>query len=309
MRKTIIIIGVFVLSLFALTDSINAQGTFNCRYIAGPGACQLDQNNCASGFTPDATLCPLMSGNPDLCNGTKALPLGCIPIQTAPPAQNNRYGCEVDTQNGTCVVAPGNTCVSGYAPGSQCGSLTLGNCQGATFSCVQEQDGCGTPGKNCCAGSTCSQGSCNTATNKCEACGTQGLTCCPGPFGCQESGKSLKCNSANICELIGVEADPVNFTTCDAQGGEGIPTAIGCIPITSMTALTTFVLRWGLGIAGGIALLMIVVAGYMTMTSQGDPKRLQSGQELMTSAISGLLLLIFSIFILRLIGVNVLGLF
>jgi 3-phosphoglycerate kinase len=98
--------------------------------------------------------------------------------------------------------------------------------------------------------------------------------------------------------------------TCDAlAGGKGVDTAIGCIPIENITALTTFVMRWLLGIGGGIAFLMILFAGFQIMTSSGDPKKLSSGQELLTSAVSGLILVIFSIFILRLIGVNILGIF
>lgn len=45
----------------------------------------------------------------------------------------------------------------------------------------------------------------------------------------------------------------------------------------------------------------------MIITSQGDPRRLQSGKELLTAAIAGLLLVIFSVLILRVIGVNILG--
>jgi 3-phosphoglycerate kinase len=68
-------------------------------------------------------------------------------------------------------------------------------------------------------------------------------------------------------------------------------------------------MRWLLGIGGGIAFIMILAAGFQILTSSGDPKRLSTGQELLTSAVSGLILIIFSIFILRLIGVNILGLF
>ncbi len=50
------------------------------------------------------------------------------------------------------------------------------------------------------------------------------------------------------------------------------------------------------------------MAGFQITTSSGDPKRLQAGKELLTSAIAGLLLLILSAFILRLIGVDILGL-
>lgn len=44
------------------------------------------------------------------------------------------------------------------------------------------------------------------------------------------------------------------------------------------------------------------------MTASGDPERLKAGQELLTSAIAGLILLIFSIFILKFIGIDILGL-
>jgi uncharacterized protein (DUF2345 family) len=54
---------------------------------------------------------------------------------------------------------------------------------------------------------------------------------------------------------------------------------------------------------------MILAAGFQILTSSGDPKKLSAGQELLTSAVSGLILIVFSIFALRLIGVNILGLF
>jgi hypothetical protein len=83
-------------------------------------------------------------------------------------------------------------------------------------------------------------------------------------------------------------------------------TAIGCIPIDSQTALFGFILGWSIGIAGGIAFILILIAGFQITTSAGDPKKLQAGQELLTSAISGILLLIFSVIVLKFIGVNIL---
>ena len=87
----------------------------------------------------------------------------------------------------------------------------------------------------------------------------------------------------------------------------GIDTAIGCIPIGTEDSLFGFILGWAIGIAGGVAFLLILYAGFMITTSSGDPKKLQAGRELLTSAIAGLLLLIFSVFILKLIGVDILG--
>ena len=86
-----------------------------------------------------------------------------------------------------------------------------------------------------------------------------------------------------------------------------INTAIGCIPIYDSGALIGWVLRWTIGIGGGIAFILILVAGFQIMTSRGDPQRLQAGKELLTSAIAGILLIIFSVFILEVIGVDILG--
>lgn len=100
-----------------------------------------------------------------------------------------------------------------------------------------------------------------------------------------------------------ISNDSVQCSTSTVQNG--INTAIGCIPFGDQNALIGFFLKWGIGIGGGIAFLLILAAGFQIMTSRGDPKRLQAGQELMTSAIAGLLLLIFSVVILRIIGFDI----
>jgi len=85
-------------------------------------------------------------------------------------------------------------------------------------------------------------------------------------------------------------------------------TAIGCIPVFDQTEFLAFILRWGVGIGGGIAFILILYSGFMIMTASGNPERIKAGQELLTSAISGLILLIFSIFVLKFIGIDILGL-
>jgi hypothetical protein len=94
--------------------------------------------------------------------------------------------------------------------------------------------------------------------------------------------------------------DPIKEGSPTCPDGKSINTAIGCIPINDTDA--------AIGVGGGIAFLLIVLAGFQIMTSAGNPDRLKAGQELMTSAIAGLILLIFSVFILRIIGVDILGL-
>jgi hypothetical protein len=90
-------------------------------------------------------------------------------------------------------------------------------------------------------------------------------------------------------------------------GETSINTAIGCINVLgSQEEFLGDLLRWAIGVGSGIAFLLIVYAGFMIMTSSGNPDRLKAGQELLTSALSGLILLIFSVFILNLIGVKIL---
>lgn len=93
---------------------------------------------------------------------------------------------------------------------------------------------------------------------------------------------------------------------CDPPANTRISTAIGCIPVNDPHAFAGWFLGWAIGISGGLALLFIIFSGYQIMTAAGDPQRLQSGRELLTAAVSGLILIIFSIFLLRLIGVQIL---
>jgi hypothetical protein len=99
-----------------------------------------------------------------------------------------------------------------------------------------------------------------------------------------------------------------NGPTENCPNDTEINTAIGCIPFGDTNAFVGFILRWAIGVGGGIAFLLIIMATFQIMSSSGDPERLKGGQELLTSAIAGLIMLIFSVFILRVIGVDILKL-
>lgn len=91
----------------------------------------------------------------------------------------------------------------------------------------------------------------------------------------------------------------------DDQDAAGIWTAVGCIK-REPTALISALIQIGLSIAGGITLLVILAAGFMLTTSQGDPKRAGEAKEMITAAVMGILFIIFSVTILQFIGYNVL---
>jgi len=85
----------------------------------------------------------------------------------------------------------------------------------------------------------------------------------------------------------------------------GINTAIGCVPM-EMSEFIRWLLSWLFGVAGGIAFVLMVFGFIMLGTSQGDEKKVAGAKETITSAITGLLVSIFAVFILRLIAVNIL---
>ncbi|OGM32705.1 hypothetical protein A2803_01470 [Candidatus Woesebacteria bacterium RIFCSPHIGHO2_01_FULL_44_21] len=95
---------------------------------------------------------------------------------------------------------------------------------------------------------------------------------------------------------------------CD--DGEGrVSTAIGCIPFTIISETARFFLAWSLSIGGGIALLLIGISAFMLATSSGNPQKVESAKSLFWAALTGLGMLILSVFLLRFIGVEVLELF
>lgn len=84
-------------------------------------------------------------------------------------------------------------------------------------------------------------------------------------------------------------------------------TAIGCIP-TNPSEFAQAVLKFVLGIGGGLAFLLMLLGAFQMLTSAGNPETLHAGKERFTDAIIGLLFIIFSILLLQIIGVDILGL-
>ena len=82
-------------------------------------------------------------------------------------------------------------------------------------------------------------------------------------------------------------------------------TAIGPIS-TEPQAFVRSIFSIVLGLAGGIALLLIMYSGVKIMSSQGNPEEITAARDQFFSAIIGLVFIIFSFVILQVIGVEVL---
>lgn len=87
-------------------------------------------------------------------------------------------------------------------------------------------------------------------------------------------------------------------------GREGIWTAIGCIP-RDPEKIVKSLLRLGLGMGGGFALIIILASGFVLSVSQGEPNRINEAKQWLTSALVGMLFIIFSVTLLHFIGYTI----
>lgn len=109
-----------------------------------------------------------------------------------------------------------------------------------------------------------------------------------------------------ICDSLGQGAGS-DCRKCIEDGGK-LWTAIGCVPSNMGEFVKDYVFVYGVGIAGGIAFLYFIYGCFLILTSAGNAERVEEAKAIITSALSGLLLIIFSVVLLRIIGVDILRL-
>lgn len=269
-------------------------------YVCDQGYCQPPAATCGKAYTPCCD-----SPNPQCADGLTCQNNACIPETPPPTCGEHGQAC-----------CPGNECnVAGEA------------CFGGICNPCGSTGQCGGPGQPCDTSSgspSCQTGYiCNPADNTCvidnqnfSQCQAAGGTCeteTTCPTGKIADSKLAGCQTGTICCV----ADPnytrphggnIKYLFCDPEEQTEINTAIGCIPISDTNRLVGFFLRFAIGIGGGIAFLLILYSGFQIITSGGDPERVKGARQLLTAAISGLLILVLSVFILEILGVDILKL-
>ncbi|MEK7581656.1 MAG: hypothetical protein AAB512_05230 [Patescibacteria group bacterium] len=100
------------------------------------------------------------------------------------------------------------------------------------------------------------------------------------------------------------EADPQSCNPCSSGTCE---TGIGPLN-TNLKQFAEQILGIATGMAGGIALILMVIGAIRVLMSSGDQQKLNGGREMIVSALAGLLFLVFAVLILRFIGISIMGL-
>lgn len=259
-----------ILGILSIPNRIHAVGSCIC----APPA-DFTDTSCYAGP-------PAVIGFENLCDTFNGETPQCAPYNSSHgPLEGPCGAC-------TCVGAAPEPTVTPGGP-----TVTPG-----VTGCISEGNSCTSSGTPCC--NLPQPMTCCAATNTCL-----------GDVVCSQGGyKDSLITIRNVCDSVG----PGLKSTCEScmkatsEGGKGGAwTAIGCLETENPSAFIGTLLTFGIGIAGGIAFLLILLGGFQMMTAAGNPEQLNAGKELVGSAITGLLLIVFSVFILRVIGVDILG--
>lgn len=108
---------------------------------------------------------------------------------------------------------------------------------------------------------------------------------------------------ARLCTFI---KDAGEKKQCFDCNNHGVWTSIGCVDFKPEKFIGEKVFGLGVGFAGIFSLLCIIYSAFLLQISRGDPERIKKAREYITNCVLGLIMVIFSIIILRTIGVDIL---
>ncbi len=104
--------------------------------------------------------------------------------------------------------------------------------------------------------------------------------------------------------IVGINAASGAQAVCE---GTGINTALGCIS-SNPDQFVTQIVQLAVGIGGALGLILILYGFFIVTTSAGIPDKIKAGQEVITSAIIGLVFITLSVVMMRFLGITVFSL-
>lgn len=95
-----------------------------------------------------------------------------------------------------------------------------------------------------------------------------------------------------------------NIASIGVANAQGVNTDFGTEPVTNVTDYVNRIIGWSYIVIPGLAVIMIIYAGYIYMTSQGNPERVNLAKEIIIGVITGIALLFLIRIILSTVGVQ-----
>src|SRR3989344_2568532 len=274
-------VSIFFISFPSTAKAQATPGTCACEWAGMPGpstSCVLGSNpvsNCIAGFVPSCYQETV--GGSNFCNCQCVTP-------TPTPGPGN---CSCTQVSGVCqpLQGPGYCNQSaGYIP--KCSTF------GSSCSCICVIP---TPTVYPSAWSECNTRCTDPAYpvgNCTNTGGNPDTTRCARPpapnqaYDCQLGGGATADCFCCVTQLVDIYPLTPKEALSPRCGTDSINTAIGCLPVGDKNAFLAFILRWAIGISGGVSFLLIIYSSFMIMTAAGDKRKLQSVKELLTAALS-----------------------
>lgn len=111
-----------------------------------------------------------------------------------------------------------------------------------------------------------------------------------------------------VCEYF-LPGDLASFNKCNNCMKDGsVWTSLGCIKAADPYAFVGQIITWAVILGAGLATAIIGFQGLQIVMAGDDPKKVKASQEAITAAISGLLLIVFSIMLMNILGIKILNL-
>lgn len=317
-------------SFIYFSKDVAAQGTCQACIDSTTAACSVTTNNCSSGYT-----CPAVDGT-FTCPGVSTTcptttTLTCVSSSASTPPSPPTTTCQycrdaLFGQTGGACEARNNSC----SPASACPVPIGVACTDTIPDCYQDPltfptVNCTAPPPTSVTGSyycTDTFSSCSSyplLSDPCKSgyvpgpCSGTWPNCDPqvaSPAQCVAAPPPLPPATVGGLVVGGAPSNIVSLKLCDplpfAGVNQGIQTGLGCVP-TTIGGIFPWLLKLLVLVAGGIALLIIMYGGIMFITAGGDSKAIDEARSVITAGVSGLLLIVFSVLIFRVIGIDILG--
>ena len=106
-------------------------------------------------------------------------------------------------------------------------------------------------------------------------------------------------SSKKICEKIKDEGIKEKCDKCADKGG--FFSGIGCVPVNNLDKFVIFLINLGIKVSSLLLFACLIYHGIKIQVSSGDEKKVQESQQTIKQCISGLILVLFSVFIIYII--------
>ena len=279
----------------------------------GIGSQCFDNGGCASGAC-------------DLNQGSRTFET-CISSQNVSTGLGSSCSDNSGCASGACDLNPGSstygTCLASSNTsnglGSQCSAnagCNSGKCDLNSGTCVANNGA----GSQCFDNSGCASNNCNLTTNQCAGgapstlpSNTSGLTKnSNGTYTNTQTGATYSQNANGSYSLVsqGSTSSGGGSTTITCPSGSAMqngvcvlasPSSGGIAGQTTLSGLLTTVLKIMLALAGIVAVVFIIIGGYMYMTAGGNEETAEKGRKALVNAVIGLVIIILSYVIVQVI--------